>query len=62
MEQMTKPHPVIDADAHVNPSYDMWADYLPEGFRELAPQIEHGDDCDYVVFEGRRRKLNHPAT
>lgn len=58
MEQLTKSHPVIDADAHVNPSYDMWADYLPEAFRELAPQIEHGDDCDYVVFEGRRRKLN----
>ena len=58
MNVLTKPNPIVDADAHVNPSHDMWADYLPAGFRELAPQIEHGDDCDYIVFEGRRRKLN----
>ena len=55
-----KSHPaeVVDADAHVNPSADMWADYLPAGLRELAPKIEQGEDCDYVVFEGRRRKVN----
>jgi predicted TIM-barrel fold metal-dependent hydrolase len=49
---------IVDADAHVNPSHDMWADYLPEKFRDLAPKIESGEDCDYVVFEGRRRKVN----
>ncbi|AIT79821.1 amidohydrolase family protein [Novosphingobium pentaromativorans] len=49
---------IIDADAHVNPSADMWADYLSPEFRDQAPKIEHGEDCDYVVFEGRRRKLN----
>ena len=49
---------IVDADAHVNPSHDMWADYLPPALRELAPQLEHGEDCDYIVFEGRRRKLN----
>ncbi len=49
---------IIDADAHVNPSADMWADYLPDAFREHAPRVESGDDCDYVVFEGKRRKLN----
>ena len=49
---------IVDADAHVNPSHDMWADYLPAAFRDQAPQIEHGDECDYIVFEGRRRKLN----
>ena len=49
---------VVDADAHVNPSADMWADYLPGPLAELAPRIEHGEDCDYVVFEGNRRKLN----
>jgi len=49
---------IVDADAHVNPSHDMWADYLPAAFRDQAPQIEHGEDCDYIVFEGRRRKLN----
>jgi len=51
-------HPVVDADAHVNPSHDMWADYLPSSLKGLAPRVEHGDDCDYVVFEGNRRKLN----
>ncbi|WP_297495384.1 amidohydrolase family protein [Acidocella sp.] len=49
---------IVDADAHVNPSADMWADYLPASLRELAPKLEHGEDCDYVVFEGKRRKLN----
>ena len=49
---------VVDADAHVNPSADMWTDYLPASLRELAPKIEQGEDCDYVVFEGRRKKVN----
>jgi predicted TIM-barrel fold metal-dependent hydrolase len=49
---------IVDADSHVNPSADMWVDYLPAGLRDFAPRIEHGEDCDYVVFEGRRRKLN----
>jgi predicted TIM-barrel fold metal-dependent hydrolase len=49
---------IVDADAHVNPSADMWADYLPASLRDLAPKIEHGEDCDYVLFEGKRRKLN----
>ena len=49
---------IVDADAHVNPSHDMWVDYLPANLREHAPQIEHGEDCDYIVFEGKRRKLN----
>ena len=51
-------HLIVDADAHVNPSHDMWADYLPANMREHAPQLEHGEDCDYIVFEGNRRKLN----
>lgn len=49
---------IVDADAHVNPAHDMWVDYLPESLRHLAPVIEHGEDADYVVFEGRRRKVN----
>jgi len=36
----------------------MWADYLPPSLRERAPRIEHADDCDYVIFEGKRRKVN----
>ncbi|OYU03074.1 MAG: hydrolase [Sphingomonadaceae bacterium PASS1] len=58
MNIATKINPIVDADAHVNPSHDMWADYLPADFRALAPQLEHGEDCDYIVFEGTRRKLN----
>ena len=58
MNVATRIKPIIDADAHVNPSHDMWADYLPEDMRALAPQIEHGEDCDYILFEGTRRKLN----
>lgn len=49
---------IVDADAHVNPPHDMWAEYLPAPLREHAPKIEHGEDCDYIVFEGRRRKVN----
>jgi predicted TIM-barrel fold metal-dependent hydrolase len=52
---------VVDADAHVNPSPDFWADYLPDSLKSLAPRIVPGgadEDCDYVEFEGRRKKLN----
>jgi predicted TIM-barrel fold metal-dependent hydrolase len=52
---------IVDADAHVNPTPDFWREYLPESLRDLAPRIEPGnndEDCDYVVFEGRRKKLN----
>ena len=49
---------IIDADAHVNPPHDMWEDYLPEALRHLAPKIEHGEDADYILFEGNRRKIN----
>ena len=49
---------VIDADQHVNPPPTFWADYLPKHLRELAPQVEHADDADYVVFEGKRKKIN----
>ena len=49
---------IVDADAHVNPAHDMWADYLPASLKEHAPVIEHGEDADYVIFEGRKRKVN----
>ncbi|TAL03058.1 MAG: amidohydrolase [Rhodospirillaceae bacterium] len=48
---------VVDADSHLDPPYEMWAEYLPAHLRELAPRIEEGDDCDFVVFEGRRRPI-----
>ena len=55
---MAIPYGIVDADAHVNPPPDFWQDYLPMHLRELAPRVEAGDDADYVVFEGKRKKLN----
>jgi predicted TIM-barrel fold metal-dependent hydrolase len=52
---------IVDADAHVNPPTEIWTEYLPQGLRDLAPRIERGgndEDCDYVVFEGKRKKVN----
>jgi predicted TIM-barrel fold metal-dependent hydrolase len=47
--------PIIDADAHIDPPYDMWSEYLPAQFKDRGPRIEHAEDCDYIVFEGNRR-------
>ena len=49
---------IVDADAHVNPPHTMWSEYLPAHLRDQAPVVEHGEDADYVVFEGKRRKVN----
>ena len=48
----------VDADQHLNPDQTFWVDYLPQHLRELAPRVEHGEDVDYIVFEGRRSKYN----
>ncbi len=47
--------PIVDADAHIDPPHDMWKDYLPANFKDRAPVIEHGEDADYILFEGNRR-------
>jgi predicted TIM-barrel fold metal-dependent hydrolase len=49
--------PIIDADAHIDPPHDMWAEYLPAALRTLAPRVEEGDECDFIVFEGNRRPV-----
>jgi predicted TIM-barrel fold metal-dependent hydrolase len=49
---------IIDADVHVTPPPTFWAEYLSARFRDLAPRVEAGDDCDYIVFEGTRRAVN----
>ena len=46
---------VIDADAHLDPPYEMWKDYLPAGLRDLGPKIVAGDEHDWIEFEGARR-------
>jgi predicted TIM-barrel fold metal-dependent hydrolase len=48
---------LVDADAHVDPPHDMWREYLPPHLRALGPQIEEGEEHDWVVFEGKRRPL-----
>lgn len=56
--------PLIDADAHLDPPYEMWKDYLPAHLRDQAPYIEEGEEHDWIVFEGNRRavkQLNNTA-
>ncbi len=48
---------IVDADAHIDPPQGMWRDYLPASQRDKAPVIEHGDECDWIVFEGTRRPV-----
>ncbi len=48
---------IVDADAHIDPPYEMWRDYLASHLRELAPYIEEGDEHDWIVFEGSRRPV-----
>ncbi|MET0239040.1 MAG: amidohydrolase family protein [Sphingobium sp.] len=48
---------IVDADAHIDPPYDMWQSYLPAHLRPLAPIIEEGDEVDYILFEGNRRPV-----
>lgn len=48
---------IIDADAHLDAPYEMWQDYLPAHLRELAPRIQHGEEHDWIVFEGKKRPV-----
>ena len=48
---------LVDADAHIDPPYEMWKEYLPANLREHAPYIEEGEEHDWIVFEGRRRPM-----
>jgi predicted TIM-barrel fold metal-dependent hydrolase len=49
--------PIFDADAHIDPPYDMWKDYLPNAVKDRAPVIEYGEEVDYVLFEGKRKPV-----
>lgn len=48
---------IVDADAHIDPPYDMWKDYLPAHLKPLAPVIEEGEEVDHILFEGTRRPV-----
>jgi predicted TIM-barrel fold metal-dependent hydrolase len=56
----TKPfdYKIVDADAHVSTPPDFWADYLPDRLKHMSPHVEEGDEFDYIVFQGNKRKLN----
>jgi predicted TIM-barrel fold metal-dependent hydrolase len=54
---MTMNYRVICADSHVNPPATFWENYLPNHLKQFAPRIEPGDDADYIVFEGNRKKM-----
>jgi len=49
--------PIFDADAHIDPPYDMWKEYLPQSQKHKAPVIEAREDADYIVFEGNSRPV-----
>jgi predicted TIM-barrel fold metal-dependent hydrolase len=49
--------PIFDADAHIDPPYDMWKEYLPNHLKARAPVIEAREDADYIVFEGNSRPV-----
>jgi len=48
---------VVDADSHIDPPYEMWRDYLPAALADRAPYIEHGEEHDWIVFEGKKRPV-----
>jgi len=58
VSSITKPkRRIVDADAHMDPPYEMWKDYLPSHLAEMGPYVEEGDDHDWIVFEGNKRPV-----
>jgi predicted TIM-barrel fold metal-dependent hydrolase len=48
---------IVDADSHMDPPHAMWRDYLPAQLAAQAPVIEHGEEHDWIVFEGQKRPV-----
>src|SRR3954452_14154862 len=48
---------LISSDSHVTMPDDAWQEYLSPEFRDRAPRIEHTDDGDVRVFEGKRTPI-----
>jgi predicted TIM-barrel fold metal-dependent hydrolase len=48
---------LISSDSHVTMPDEAWPRYLSPEFRDRAPQIEHTDEGDFRVFEGRRTPI-----
>lgn len=49
---------IVCADSHVNPPHDFWGHYMAAKWADALPKVEHAEDADYIIFEGRRRKVN----
>ncbi len=49
---------LISSDSHVTMPDEAWQQYLDPEFRDRAPRIEHAEDGDYRIFEGRRTPIN----
>ncbi len=48
---------LISSDSHVTMPDAAWQEYLDPGLRDRAPRIEHTDEGDFRVFEGRRTPI-----
>ena len=48
---------LISSDSHVTMPDEAWQVYLDPEFRDRAPRIEHTDEGDFRVFEGRRTQI-----
>ena len=45
---------LISSDSHVTMPDEAWQTYLDPELRDRAPRIEHSDEGDFRVFEGKR--------
>jgi len=48
---------LISSDSHVTMPDAAWQEYLDPEFRDRAPQVEHTDEGDFRVFEGKRTPI-----
>src|SRR3954447_17644327 len=48
---------LISSDSHVTMPDAAWQEYLSPEFRDRAPRVEHTDDGDVRVFEGKRTPI-----
>lgn len=49
---------LIDADAHINEPPTLWADRMPQAFRDRAPRMEHLEQGDGWILDGVDGPIN----
>jgi predicted TIM-barrel fold metal-dependent hydrolase len=52
-----KEYRLISSDSHVTVPDEAWMEYLDPEFRDRAPVIEHTDEGDFRIFEGKRAPI-----